>query len=134
MYQIYISLYDPIPTIDNVFVNVVSLTHLSEYFSEYAETIPGQTTEFLSSVAKKNQVWLVGGSMPEKDGNKIYNTSTVYNPNGEIIAKHRKVGYLICIQYIFFIDLPINSFQYFLSCTFSSLINEVLRIDMNYFF
>ncbi|KAF2362979.1 Carbon-nitrogen hydrolase [Trinorchestia longiramus] len=71
----------------------------TKYFAEYAEAIPGETTEFLSSVAKKNQVWLVGGSIPERDGNKIYNTCTVFSPTGECIAKHRKI-------HLFDINIP----------------------------
>lgn len=31
------------------------------------------------------------GSIPERSGNKLYNTSTVFNPEGSMIAKHRKV-------------------------------------------
>ncbi|KAA0184626.1 hypothetical protein HAZT_HAZT009038 [Hyalella azteca] len=71
----------------------------TKYFSEYAEAVPGETTEFLSSLAKKNQVWLVGGSIPERDGNKLYNTSTVYSPTGQLIAKHRKI-------HLFDINIP----------------------------
>ena len=29
---------------------------------------------------------------PEKNGDKIYNTSTVFNPSGELIAKYSKVS------------------------------------------
>ena len=32
------------------------------------------------------------GSIPEKNGDKIYNTSTVFNPSGELIAKYSKVS------------------------------------------
>lgn len=61
-------------------------------FRNYAEAIPaGETTVFLSDLAKQNGVTIVGGSIPELDGDKIYNTSLVFDPNGEIIAKHRKV-------------------------------------------
>ncbi|KAH9999011.1 carbon-nitrogen hydrolase [Russula vinacea] len=46
-------------------------------------------------------VWLLGGSIPEvdpSDGN-VYNTSTVYSPQGELVAVHRKV-------HLFDIDIP----------------------------
>jgi omega-amidase len=39
------------------------------------------------------------GSLPEADGGRLYNTSTVYNRQGELIAKHRKV-------HLFDIDVP----------------------------
>jgi hypothetical protein len=31
------------------------------------------------------------GSIPEREGDKLYNTSVVYDPQGNLIAKHRKV-------------------------------------------
>lgn len=71
----------------------------TKYFAEYAEPMPGESTEFLSSLARQYQVWLVGGSMPERDGDKLYNTSAVFGPTGECVAKHRKV-------HLFDINIP----------------------------
>lgn len=45
----------------------------------------------LSRAAKQNSVFVVGGTIPEVDGDGIYNTCTVWNPDGELIAKYRKV-------------------------------------------
>ena len=45
----------------------------------------------MSSAAKDAGVYLIGGSIPERDGDKLYNTCTVWNPQGDMIAKHRKV-------------------------------------------
>ncbi|RVE65487.1 hypothetical protein OJAV_G00116970 [Oryzias javanicus] len=45
----------------------------------------------LSEAAQENQVYLVGGSIPEKDGGKLYNTCAVFGPDGEMILKHRKI-------------------------------------------
>lgn len=72
-----------------------------DQFRNYAEVIPGQTTEFLSGLAKEHGIYLIGGSIPEldKSDDKIYNTSLTFNPQGEIIAKHRKV-------HLFDIDIP----------------------------
>ena len=65
---------------------------IAEYFPLYAEEVPsGDTCKRLSECAKENQVFLVGGSIPEKDGSHLYNTCTVWNPQGQLIAKHRKV-------------------------------------------
>ena len=62
-----------------------------DQFRRYSESIPGgETTEFLSSLAKKHSVYIVGGSIPELADDKVYNTSLTFDPNGEIIAKHRK--------------------------------------------
>lgn len=66
-----------------------------EFFDKYAELIPsGPTSQRLSSVAKELGIYLIGGSIPERDATDskvLYNTATVWSPNGELIAKHRKV-------------------------------------------
>jgi N-carbamoylputrescine amidase len=56
-----------------------------------AEPVPGPTTRRLSSVAKKNKVAIVGGSICEKAGGRLYNTSVVLGPDGEMLGKYRKV-------------------------------------------
>lgn len=70
-------------------------------FSKYAEKIPdGESTQFLSKLAKDQKILIVGGSIPELgDDGKIYNTSITFNRQGEIIGKHRKV-------HLFDIDIP----------------------------
>jgi omega-amidase len=71
-----------------------------KYFSQYAETIPnGETIQALSNCARQSKIYLVGGSIPERDGDKLYNTSTVFNPNGELLGKFRKI-------HLFDIDIP----------------------------
>ena len=36
-------------------------------------------------------IYVVGGSLPELEGGRVYNTSYVYGRRGELLAKHRKV-------------------------------------------
>ena len=45
----------------------------------------------LSEVAKEMQCYVIGGSIPERDSGKLYNTSTSFGPDGAMLAKHRKV-------------------------------------------
>lgn len=65
----------------------------TKYFREYAESIPdGFTSKQLSKAASDHQVYIVGGTIPELGENEsIYNTCTVWGPNGDLIAKHRKM-------------------------------------------
>ncbi|XP_023296062.2 omega-amidase NIT2 [Lucilia cuprina] len=65
----------------------------TKYFREYAETIPsGETSRQLSQLAKELGVYIVGGTIPEIGGNdKIYNTCTIWSPEGKLLAKHRKM-------------------------------------------
>lgn len=58
-----------------------------------AETIAeGETFRTLAELSKKFSVFIVGGTVVERDGDNLYNTSTVWNPNGELVARYRKVG------------------------------------------
>jgi omega-amidase len=71
-----------------------------KYFAQYAETIPnGETIQALSNCARQEKIYLVGGSIPERDGEKLYNTSTIFDPNGELLGKFRKI-------HLFDIDIP----------------------------
>jgi len=84
------------------------------HFPEYAEAIEfdkdseyevegskSESVRMLSSAAKESGVWLIGGSIPEKDSSdgKLYNTATVYSPEGKLVTIHRKV-------HLFDIDIP----------------------------
>lgn len=62
----------------------------SRYFRSFAENESGESLAELSRWAKENGIILVGGSVPEKDGDKMYNTCYVFDRDGELIAKHRK--------------------------------------------
>jgi len=60
--------------------------------ADYAEPADGPSVSLMSELARKNNIYLIGGSIPEKTGlSKIYNTSFVFDPNGALIARHRKV-------------------------------------------
>ncbi|KAI8319948.1 carbon-nitrogen hydrolase [Martensiomyces pterosporus] len=78
-----------------------------DMYEEYAEEIdlvhPSETIEMLSALAKDAGIYLVGGSilerLPKDDGSTaIFNTSTVWDPSGALIAKHRKL-HLFAIDY-----------------------------------
>lgn len=63
----------------------------TQVMREYAEENEGETEELLSSLAKELGIYIIGGSIPEKCNEKIYNTSFVFDSNGKNIAKHRKI-------------------------------------------
>ncbi|QEK12852.1 carbon-nitrogen hydrolase family protein [Crassaminicella thermophila] len=63
----------------------------NKYFPLFAENYPGKTTNALSNLAKTLGVYIIGGSIPEKDKDIIYNTSYIFDKKGNMIGKHRKV-------------------------------------------
>ena len=64
----------------------------TENFPIYAEKEGGPVWQQLSGYAKQYGVYLIGGSMPEKDAEgNVYNTCYVFDREGKQIGKHRKV-------------------------------------------
>lgn len=95
-----------IPTDLVVLPEIWNSSYATSAFPINAEVIPfvGQrpdpvenpSASMLCEQAKLHGVYIVGGSIPEKEidgtgGTKIYNTCLVINPLGEIVGKHRKV-------------------------------------------
>jgi len=58
--------------------------------AETAEPIPGPSTDYFASLAKKHNLYIVAGLF-EKDAHKTYNTAVLLTPEGTIGGKYRKV-------------------------------------------
>lgn len=66
--------------------------YLPEFTNENAEPIPdGETSQLLSALAKELNIYIVGGSIPEKCSMDIFNTTTVWSPEGHLICTYKKV-------------------------------------------
>ncbi len=64
----------------------------SHNFPKFAEKEGDYTWQQLAKIASENEIYLVGGSIPEKDEqDRIYNTSYVFDDTGKQIGKHRKM-------------------------------------------
>jgi predicted amidohydrolase len=58
----------------------------------FAQPFPNQVLDQFCVDARRHGIWLIPGSMFEKaDDGKIYNTSVVINPDGEIVSTYRKM-------------------------------------------
>ena len=71
--------------------------------ADYAEPADGPSAALMGELARKYEIHLVGGSIPEAalaaaaatadgggDATRMYNTSLVFGPSGDVVAKHRK--------------------------------------------
>lgn len=93
-----------------------------EYFKKYAALGHEQTVEAMSAWAAELGVILVGGSIPETEGGRIYNSCFVFDRQGRQIARHRKL-------HLFDVDLPGMRFKE--SNTFSPG-DEITVFDTEY--
>jgi len=74
-------------------VDLVLFSELCGYgpLTYYAQELPGHFETEMQAMAKKHKIWLVPSSIFEKEGDKIYNTAIVINPQGEVVKRYRKM-------------------------------------------
>ena len=70
-----------------------------EFFRAFAERGQSGNLPALSAWARENGVLLVGGSVPELEEGKLYNSCFVFDEQGRQLARHRKV-------HLFDVDIP----------------------------
>jgi nitrilase len=53
----------------------------------------GPIQDFMSSLARELEIWLIGGTLPLASGDpeKVVNTTLVYNPQGEHVGRYDKI-------------------------------------------
>lgn len=81
----------------------------NDYFESYAETLPAfgdsldtgasPSTSMLVDVARERGIFICGGSVPECEGDKIFNAGVAVDSTGRVLCKYRKV-------HLFDIDIP----------------------------
>lgn len=76
-----------------------SCPYSGRYFHAFAAQGHEPLLAALSEWAKENKVLLVGGSIPESEGGRLYNSAFVFGPDGRQLARHRKT-------HLFDVDIP----------------------------
>ncbi|KAK1314478.1 hypothetical protein QJS10_CPA06g02469 [Acorus calamus] len=76
----------------------------NDSFPVYAEDIDAggdasPSSSMLAEVARSLHITIIGGSIPERSGDHLYNTCCVFGTDGKLMAKHRKI-------HLFDIDIP----------------------------
>ncbi|MCB0728047.1 MAG: carbon-nitrogen hydrolase family protein [Ignavibacteriae bacterium] len=74
-------------------VEMVVFSELCGYgpLTVYAQEVPGIFEQEMQEMAKKYGIWLIPGSIFEKRDEKIYNTASVINPDGEVVSRYSKM-------------------------------------------
>jgi predicted amidohydrolase len=77
--------------VGNVFEVYENDKKLRSIIRNLAEKIPGPTTDTLINLATEGEVHLIAGPILEQAGPKIFLTTLIISPQGEIIGKYRKI-------------------------------------------
>jgi predicted amidohydrolase len=74
-------------------VDMVMFSELCAYgpLTANAQPVPGEFEQEMCAIAAKHGIWLLPGSIFEKRGDKIYNTATVIDPEGSVVARYSKM-------------------------------------------
>jgi predicted amidohydrolase len=74
-------------------VNMVVFSELCAHgpLTTFAQEVPGAFEQEMCAAAAKHGIWLVPGSVFEQRDAKIYNTASVIDPEGSVVARYRKM-------------------------------------------
>jgi len=74
-------------------VNMVLFSELACFgpLLHHAQPLPGSAEEMLQDLSGKHRIWIVNGSMYERKDGAIFNTTSVIDPEGNIIGRYRKM-------------------------------------------
>ena len=73
-------------------VQMVVLPELATFgpSTDLAVSLPGEVENCFREAARKNDVWLIPGSIFERTEDGVFNTAPVISPSGEVVARYRK--------------------------------------------
>ena len=74
----------------------------SDFFPVYAEKAGGKTWQFLSELAQRHSVYLIGGTIPEAAEGKVYNTVFIFDRSA---GRSGSTGKCICSMWMYPGDL-----------------------------
>ena len=77
-----------LPWVDMVIVGELALFGAS---TDNAQPLPSAAEAAMCKAAKANGVWLIPGSLFERDGDRIYNTAPIIDPTGKVVDRYRKI-------------------------------------------
>jgi deaminated glutathione amidase len=74
-------------------VDMVVLGELNAFGADRrrAQPMPGPFETRFAEAARRNGVWLIPGSVMEQDRERRFNTTPVISPEGEVVARYRKL-------------------------------------------
>ena len=92
----------------------------NEMFRPNSEEQGGPAQQALSALSRELGIWIVGGTIPEREGKRLYNTCYVYDDQGRQAARHRKI-------HLF--DVNVEGGQYFMESDTFAPGNDITLLD-----
>ena len=74
-------------------VQMVVFSELAPFgpLTSFAQPLPSPAEQAFQELAARHGIWLLPGSMFERVGERIYNTASVIDPSGQVVARYRKM-------------------------------------------
>ncbi|MBT8487030.1 MAG: carbon-nitrogen hydrolase family protein, partial [Phycisphaerae bacterium] len=74
-------------------VQMVVVSELATFggWTGHAQPLPSEAEERYRTLAQRHQIWLLPGSFFEQADGSVYNTAPVIDPQGNVIARYRKM-------------------------------------------
>ncbi len=74
-------------------VQMVVLSELATFggWTGHAMPLPSEIEDAYRAIAARHKIWLIPGSLYERTPAGVFNTTPVINPDGEVIARYRKM-------------------------------------------
>lgn len=82
-------------------VQMVVLSELAVFGPGHgrAETMPGPTEDVLCALAAHHGIWFIPGSLLERVGDQVFNTTPIIDPRGKVVDRHRKLFPFLPYEY-----------------------------------
>jgi deaminated glutathione amidase len=80
-----------LPEYFSCYGTAVSPQSIASTYGAAAESIPGPTADRLCALARELRITINGGSFFERHDGAIYNTTTLIDSDGELVAVYRKI-------------------------------------------
>ena len=74
-------------------VQMVVFSELSPFgpLLHHAQPLPGAVEQEFQAMARHHKIWLVNGSMYERREGGIYNTTSIIDPDGDVVGRYAKM-------------------------------------------
>ncbi|MCP3869174.1 MAG: carbon-nitrogen hydrolase family protein [Gammaproteobacteria bacterium] len=74
-------------------IQMVLFSELAPYGSnrDFAQPMPGPAEQSFQAMAIRHGIWLIPGSYVERSDGRLYNSSPIIDPRGNVVARYRKM-------------------------------------------